>query len=222
MCEKWVGDWTKTATYWPQALPGCSRTSFFVCWTPQPGAWGPSLCWVWFSLFELGHWLHSLISNWSKLPVTSGYITIRHPPAFCERHICTQFNPSTVKVIPWYFWPDAPVIYTGAFLIRQLGWVGGKYVTVWAYITWPKQLKPCKVLLAVDGVMVDGASRHFTSFHSECLLKAVQTSMESTLIKLLNKFCWVFKSRWLSGIVRLVKNRGFRGRVSNHWSKLGE
>ena len=41
----------------------------------------------------------------------------------------TQFNPSTVKVIPWFLWPDAPVIYTGAFLIWQLGWVGGQYAT---------------------------------------------------------------------------------------------
>ena len=48
---------------------------------------------------------------------------------FSERRICTQSNPSTVKVIPWYLQPDAPVIYTGAFLIWQLGRVGGQYVT---------------------------------------------------------------------------------------------
>ena len=29
----------------------------------------------------------------------------------------TQFNPSTVKVAPWYLRPDAPVIYSGAFLL---------------------------------------------------------------------------------------------------------
>ena len=28
------------------------------------------------------------------------------PPTSCERRICTQFNPSTVKVIPWYLRPD--------------------------------------------------------------------------------------------------------------------
>ena len=35
-----------------------------------------------------------------------------------------QFNPSTVIVIPWRPWPDAPVTYTGAFLILTawLGW----------------------------------------------------------------------------------------------------
>ena len=39
----------------------------------------------------------------TELPVALGYISV------CERHICTQFNPSTVKVIPWYLPPDAPV-----------------------------------------------------------------------------------------------------------------
>ena len=48
---------------------------------------------------------------------------------FSERRICTQSNPSTVKGIPWYLRPDAPVIYTGAFLIWPLGRVGGQYVT---------------------------------------------------------------------------------------------
>ena len=41
----------------------------------------------------------------------------------------TQFNPPTVKVIPWSLRPDVPVIYTGAFLIWQLGRVGGQYAT---------------------------------------------------------------------------------------------
>ena len=50
-----------------------------------------------------------------------GYIIVWHPPASCGHHISTQFNSSTVKVIPWYLRPDAPVIYTGASLIWQLG-----------------------------------------------------------------------------------------------------
>ena len=58
-----------------------------------------------------------------------GYIILWHPPASWGVTICTQFNPSTVNVIPWYLRPDAPVIYTGAFLIWQLGRVGGQYVT---------------------------------------------------------------------------------------------
>ena len=33
------------------------------------------------------------------------YIIVCRPPASCERRICTQFNPSPVKVIPWYLRP---------------------------------------------------------------------------------------------------------------------
>ena len=66
----------------------------------------------------------------TELPVTPGYIIVWLPPASCGRHICTQLNPSTVKIIPWYLRPDAPVIYTGAFLIWQLGRVWGQYVTL--------------------------------------------------------------------------------------------
>ena len=50
-----------------------------------------------------------------------GYIIVWYPPASCGRHICTEFNPSTAKVIPWYLRPDAPVIYTGPSLIWRLG-----------------------------------------------------------------------------------------------------
>ena len=60
-----------------------------------------------------------------------GYIIFWHPPASCGVTIHTQFNPSTVTVIPWYLRPDVPVIHTGAFHIWQLGRVGGQYVTFW-------------------------------------------------------------------------------------------
>ena len=53
--------------------------------------------------------------------MAQGYIIVWRTPASCGRHVCTQFNPSIVKVIPWYLRPDAPVIYTGAFLIWQFG-----------------------------------------------------------------------------------------------------
>ena len=45
----------------------------------------------------------------TELPIAPGYIIVWHPPASCERHICTEFNLSTVKAIPWYLGPDAPV-----------------------------------------------------------------------------------------------------------------
>ena len=151
MCERWVGHWTKRQHIDPHSS-GYNCSSFPFSWAAQPGVWGPSLCWVWFSLLELEHLLQTLISNWSKLPVALGYITIRRSPASCERHICTQFNPSTVKVIPWYLRPDSPVIYTGAFPIWQLGQVGGQYITeadIANYLApWPNQ--HIRSLLAAD------------------------------------------------------------------------
>ena len=55
---------------------GYSNISFPFSWAAQPGAWGPSLCWVWFSLLELEHWLQTLISNWSNFSVAPGYIIV--------------------------------------------------------------------------------------------------------------------------------------------------
>ena len=108
---------------------GYSSITFPFSWAAQPGAWGPSLCWVWFPLLEL----EQLTLN-SDLQLTDflshpGHIIVWRSPASCGVTIRTQFNPSTVKVIPRYLRPDAPVVYTGAFLIWQLGRVRGQYVT---------------------------------------------------------------------------------------------
>ena len=118
----WEVSWrlNRTATYWPSNTSGYSSISFPFSWAAQPRAW-------WLSF-------QHLLSNRSELPVAPAYIIIWRPPTSCERHICTQFNPSTVKVIPWYLRPDAPVIYTCVFLLWQLRWVGGQYVTpIWYY-----------------------------------------------------------------------------------------
>ena len=106
----------------PTNSSGYSNISFPFSWAAQPGAWGPSLCWD-IVLIPAS----SLQLIWTSCH--RGYIIIWCPPTSCERHICTQFNLTTVKVIPWYLRPDAPVIYAGAFLIWQPGWVGGQYVT---------------------------------------------------------------------------------------------
>ena len=63
--------------------------------------------------------LYSILypTNWlqlTELPFAPGYIIVWLPPAFYERRICTQFNPSTVKVIPWYHWSDAPFPWSTA------------------------------------------------------------------------------------------------------------
>ena len=119
----WKVSWrqNKAATYWPP-LSGYSSISFSFCWAAQPGAR--------FSLLKLEHWLQTLISNLPRTSCRTGLYNCLKSTCFSERRICTQFNPSTVKVIPWYLRPDAPVFYTGSFLIWQLGRVGGQYVTI--------------------------------------------------------------------------------------------
>ena len=97
----------QTTTYWPPSSSVFSSTSFSFCWATQSGvlrAHSPLLGAG--SLYSI---LSPTDSKLTELPVAPGYITVWHPPAFRERRICTQFNPSTVKVIPWYLRPDAPV-----------------------------------------------------------------------------------------------------------------
>ena len=129
MCERWVGDLTKTATYCPLQLFLQYQNFFPVllgCSTRGLGA-QPLLGLV------LTPRTGTLTSN-SDLQLTWTSCGTRlynrlMSTCFSEYYICTQFNPSTVKVIPWHLRPDAPVTYTGAFLIWLLGWVGGQYVT---------------------------------------------------------------------------------------------
>ena len=64
VCVRWVGDWTKTATYWSPGSSGHSSAYFSFSWAAQPEAWGPSLCAEsWFPQFDLEHWLQALNSN---------------------------------------------------------------------------------------------------------------------------------------------------------------
>ena len=88
-----IGDRTKTATYWPPNSSGYHSLSFPFSWIAHPGAWGPSLCWDMVLIPA-----SSLQLIWTSC--RRGYIIIWHPPTVCERHIYTQFNPSTAKVIP--------------------------------------------------------------------------------------------------------------------------
>ena len=111
---------------------GYSSTSFPFCWAAQPGAMMADLsvgsgshC------FELQQLTPNSDIQLTQTSCSTGLYNCLTSTCFSERRICTQFNPSTVKVIPWYLRPDAPVIYTGAFLFWQLGRVGGQYVTTW-------------------------------------------------------------------------------------------
>ena len=110
---RWEVSWklNRTATYWPHSnSSGYSSISFPFSWAVQPGAWVSSPGWDMVLIPA-----SSLQLIWTSC--RRGYTIIWCPHTSCERHICTQFNPLTVKVIPWYLRPDVPVIYTGAFLI---------------------------------------------------------------------------------------------------------
>ena len=110
---------------------GCSSTSFSSGGAAQPGvlraqlsAGSGSHC------FELQQLTPNSNLQLSRTLCSTGLYNCLTSTCFSERRICTQFNPSTVKVIPLYLRPDALVIYTGAFLIWLLDRVGGQYVTL--------------------------------------------------------------------------------------------
>ena len=115
VCEKWVGDRTKSATYWPSPnSSGYHNLSFPFSWAAQPRTWGPSLCWD----------MVLIPASFLQLVWPScrrGYIIIQILPASVTIH--TQFNPWTVKVTSWYLRLGAPVIYKGAFLLLT-AWPG--------------------------------------------------------------------------------------------------
>ena len=130
LCERWVGDWTEMQHFDPHSS-GHSSISFPFSWAAQPGVWGPSLCW---DIVLIPAYSLQLI--WTSCH--RGYIIIWPPPTSCERHICTQFNLSTVKFIPWS--PDIfdrmHLLFTQVhFLFWQLG--RGLYVTLLSQRNWP-------------------------------------------------------------------------------------
>ena len=113
MCERWVGDWTNCNILTPSTFVFCSST-FSFCWATQSEvlrAHSPLL---------VARSLYSILypTNWLQLtefPVAPGYIIVCRLPASCERRTCTQFYPPTVKVMPWYLRPDAPVPWLTAW-----------------------------------------------------------------------------------------------------------
>ena len=117
MCERWVGDWPNCNILTPSSF---GSASFSFCWAAQSGALRAHN-----PLLGAGS-LYGILSPTTESKLTElvcgpGLYNCLRPPASCGRHIYTQFNPSTVKVIPWHLWLDGLVIYTGAFLIWQLG-----------------------------------------------------------------------------------------------------
>ena len=105
---------------------------------------GPALCWVWFSLLRTA----TTNSKLTELPVGPGYIIVWRSPASCELHICTEFNPSTVKAIPWYLRPDTPVSWLPAGSICYTGLCSSlTYVSpVWNLVKWFRTWRTIRAL----------------------------------------------------------------------------
>ena len=101
---------------------GYNSISFPFSWAAQPGAWGISLCWDMVLIPASSLQLIEFLSH-------PGYVILLRPPASCGATIRTQYNPSTIKVIPRIF-DRMHLLFTQVhFFFWQLGW--GQYVTLW-------------------------------------------------------------------------------------------
>ena len=91
-----VGDRTELQHIDPHSY-GYNSVSFPFSWAAQPRAWRPSLSGTWSSF-------QHLLSNWSGLQLTQSGVLSPDSNFLCtELYYCftsTQFNLSTVKVIP--------------------------------------------------------------------------------------------------------------------------
>ena len=112
LCVRDEFETEQTATYWPQVpliiaalLSHSAELLKRGSWEPKPSAGS------WFSLPRTATRTPTAPDSNSEPVCGTDYIIVWHPPASCERRICTEFNPSTVKVIPWYLRADAPVIW---------------------------------------------------------------------------------------------------------------
>ena len=139
MCERWVGDWTNCNILTLNSFVFCS-TSFSFCWDAQSGVLrlhSPLLgASSHYSILSPTNWLQL-----TELPVAPGYIIVWRTPASCGRHICTQFNPPTVKVIPDIF--DRMHL----FLDRRLGRRSICYIST---------ISPCDRFLVMANHLVAG------------------------------------------------------------------
>ena len=104
MCKRWVGDWTKTATYWPPALLAIAALISHPVGLLNQGPWGPSsLLSLVLHCFELQQLTPNSDLKLTRTSCDTGLYNCLTSTCFNERRICTQFNPSTVKVSPDIF-----------------------------------------------------------------------------------------------------------------------
>ena len=106
LCERWVGDWTELQHIDPHSY-GNNSVSFMFSWAAQLGAWGVLPLWDMFlilasslQLLNWGPWGPPLLGAGSLYSILS----LTNSNFLCtELYYCfmpTQFNLSTVKVIP--------------------------------------------------------------------------------------------------------------------------
>ena len=123
VCERWVGDWTNTATYWPPpTLPTIAVRLFRSPGLLNRGAWGPSLSAdSWFPQLDLEHWLQALSSNCMTSCLTPCYIIVLRP----LNSTCRQPRP------PSDLFDRIHLLFTQVhFFFWQLGRVGSQYTTI--------------------------------------------------------------------------------------------
>ena len=115
LCVKGELEMEQTATYWSQVPLSFAALLSYSAGLLNREFWGskPSAG-SWFSLSRTATRTPTNFPNSLELCVAPGYIIVWHPPASHGRRNCTEFNPSTVKVISWYLRPDAPVSWLTA------------------------------------------------------------------------------------------------------------
>ena len=134
VCERWVGDWTKTATYWPHNSSVYHSLSFPFSWAAQPG-----------------HNSHSSIFSLTDLNFLSpGLIIIWRPPTSCERHnfaLNSTPRQSRSPLISWYLRLNAPVIFTGEFILLT-AWPGRRSIcnTLSLILGWNRHSFPRNII----------------------------------------------------------------------------
>ena len=122
LCVRGELETEQTATYWPPVPLSLAALLSRSAGPLNRGSWGLiALCWV--LVLSTASYYQLDWPQLTELPVAPGYIIVWLTPASCGRHICTQFNPSRVKVIPWYLRPDAPVPWlTAGSKVNMFHW----------------------------------------------------------------------------------------------------
>ena len=103
LCVRGELETEQTAIYWPPVPLTIAALLFSFFWAAQPGVLkAQSLCW---ELVPTASNCNSNFNcNWLQLTrcvCGTGLYNCLTSPASYERRICTEFNPSTVKVIAW-------------------------------------------------------------------------------------------------------------------------